>query len=68
MGVQPDIAYFEHDADIGIVGGGATLERAFEVAARAVFAIFTDLDKVQPNQSLTLEFDEATPNSLWSHG
>ena len=58
---QPDTSYFEHDADIGIVGRGATLEQAFEAAAHAVFAIFTDLDKVQPNESLTLEFDESDP-------
>ena len=39
--------YFEHDADIGIIGRGATLEQAFEAAAQAVFGIMTSLEKVQ---------------------
>lgn len=54
----PD-AYFEHDADIGVVGRGATLEEAFEAAARATFAIMTDITAVQPVESVTLEFEEA---------
>ena len=32
-------SYFEHDADIGIIGRGNTLEQAFETAAQAVFGI-----------------------------
>jgi tRNA-splicing ligase RtcB (3'-phosphate/5'-hydroxy nucleic acid ligase) len=39
--------YFEHDADIGIIGGGTTVEQAFEAAAQAVFGIVTDLDLVE---------------------
>lgn len=34
--------YFEHDADIGIIGRGATPEAAFEAAAVAVFAIMAE--------------------------
>ncbi|MGC2518011.1 MAG: archease [Burkholderiales bacterium] len=34
--------YFEHDADIGVIGRGATLEQAFESAAEATFAIMAD--------------------------
>lgn len=52
-------AYFEHDADMGIVGRGATLEAAFEAAARAAFAIMTDIDAVRPVESVSLEFEEA---------
>jgi SHS2 domain-containing protein len=54
----PD-AYFEHDADIGIVGRGATLEEAFEAAARAVFAIMAPLDAVHPAATVPIEFEEA---------
>lgn len=52
-------AYFEHDADMGIVGRGATLEAAFEAAARATFAIMTDIEAVRPVASVSLEFEEA---------
>lgn len=50
--------YFAHDADIGIIGRGATLEQAFEVAAQAVFGIMTRLENVQPETTITIEFEE----------
>jgi SHS2 domain-containing protein len=51
--------YFEHDADIGVVGRGGTVEEAFESAAAATFAIMADLTAVRPEQSVTLAFEEA---------
>ncbi len=51
--------YFEHDADVGIIGCGATVEQAFETGAQAVFAIITNLDAVQPKSAVTFEFEEA---------
>lgn len=50
--------YFEHDADIGIIGRGATLEQAFEAAAQAVFGIMTSLEKVQSETTVAIEFEE----------
>ena len=52
-------AYFEHDADIGLVGRGTTLEEAFEAAAAGMFAIMTDLACVRRERTVTLEFEEA---------
>ena len=54
-----DNEYFEHDADIGVVGRGVTLEEAFESAAAATFAIMADLSAVRPERSVTLDFEEA---------
>ena len=51
--------YFEHDADIGVAGRGATVEESFESAAAATFAIMVDLTAVRPEQSVTLAFEEA---------
>lgn len=51
--------YFEHDADIGVVGRGVTLEEAFESAAAATFAVMADLAAVRPERSVTLDFEEA---------
>jgi SHS2 domain-containing protein len=51
--------YFEHDADIGVAGRGATLEEAFESAAAATFGVMADLTAVRPEQSVTLAFEEA---------
>lgn len=52
-------AYFEHAADIGLIGRGATLEEAFESAALAMFAIMTDVSKVRHERTVPLEFEEA---------
>ncbi len=58
MTTQPQ-SYFEHDADIGVIGRGATVEQAFEAAAQAVFAIITPVDAVQPQATVSIEFEEA---------
>ncbi|MFA5915043.1 MAG: archease [Burkholderiales bacterium] len=52
-------AYFEHGADVGIVGRGRSIEQAFEHAAVAVFALMTRTDEVRPQQSMAIEFEEA---------
>lgn len=55
----PSHTYFEHDADMGIVGRGSTLEEAFEAAARATFAIMTDIAAVRHEDTVAIEFEEA---------
>ena len=52
-------AYFDHDADVGVIGRGATLEAAFEAAARATFAIMADPAQVRPAETVPVEFEEA---------
>lgn len=54
-------AYFEHDADVGIVGRGPTLEQCLEDAAGAVFAIMADPSGVAPEAELEVEFREPDP-------
>lgn len=55
------IAYFEHDADMGIIGRGERIEEAFENAATAVFAMMTGLRGIKPQTSIAVEFEEADP-------
>ncbi|MBS0484626.1 MAG: archease, partial [Proteobacteria bacterium] len=52
-------SYFEHDADIGIIGRGLTVEQSFEAAAHAVFAIITHIEEVQPVTVVAVEFEES---------
>jgi SHS2 domain-containing protein len=52
-------AYFGHDADIGIIGRGASVEEAFETAAAAMFSIMTDLAGVRAVRKVTIAFEEA---------
>lgn len=51
-------SYFEHDADMGIVGRGATLERAFESAAEATFAIMAEPGSLRESLEVSLSFTE----------
>jgi SHS2 domain-containing protein len=50
--------YFRHDADVGVVGRGSTVEAAFEAAAVATFAVMGDLAQVRPREVVRFAFDE----------
>ena len=50
--------YFEHGADIGVVGRGASVEQAFVKAAESMFAIMTEPELVQPAVEFEVDFDE----------
>ncbi len=54
-------SFFEHDADVGVIGHGPRLEDAFCDAARAVFSLSTDLEAVRPTERIAIEFDESDP-------
>lgn len=58
-GAADRYGYFDHDADVGIVGRGATLEESFEAAAQATFALMTDISAVRPARTVRVEFEEA---------
>lgn len=49
--------YFEHQADIGIIGKGKTIEEAFEQAAQAMFNIMVDIKKVKPKEKIIIKAD-----------
>jgi SHS2 domain-containing protein len=53
--------YFEHEADIGIIGRGPTLKAAFVAAAQAVFAIMAEPAEIQETLSVAVEFEEDDP-------
>jgi len=51
--------YFDHDADVGVFGRGATIEQAFENAARATFALMWEPRDVAMRDEVEVEFAEA---------
>jgi len=53
-----DKNYFNHDADIGIIGRGQSLEESFEQAAQATFALMGNLIEIQPKKTVSFNFDE----------
>lgn len=46
--------HFQHDADIGLLGCGATLDEAFEQIAIALTAVITDPAGVQPRVEVSI--------------
>ncbi len=56
--------YFDHDADIGIVGVGHTFPEAFCEAARAMFAVMVELETVRPAQVVSIRCQAVSPDEL----
>lgn len=56
-----ETAYFEHDADIGVIGRGPTLENALVAAAAATFAIMVHPAQVRPLARVLVDFEESDP-------
>jgi hypothetical protein len=54
--VEDDYDYFDHDADTGVIGRGATLQEAFEHAAEATFALMCDPMTVERRESIAFDF------------
>lgn len=52
---------FDHDADIGIVGHGATVEAAFEAAATALFDLECRVEGIAPLHRVDVAFEESDP-------
>lgn len=50
--------YFAHEADMGIIGRGQTVEQAFIQAAKAVFAYMVDINQVKINRTVRFHFQE----------
>lgn len=56
--LDANAGYFAHDADIGVVGRGATVEEAFVNCARALFAITADPAALRPSEHFEVAFEE----------
>lgn len=57
--------HFEHDADIGVRGIGATMAEAFEQAALALTAVVTDPAAVREVEQVGIECDAASSEDLF---
>lgn len=47
--------FLEHTADVYVEVCGESLERAFELAGKALFEVMTDTSKVKPRQTYVVE-------------
>ncbi len=50
--------YFDHDADIGIIGRGETIETCFANTAHVMFSLMANIENVHQIQIITFEFEE----------
>ncbi len=57
--------YFDHKADVGIIGIGTTLPEAFEQAAKAMFDLMYDVEKVKPLEEIQVECEANNPEELF---
>jgi SHS2 domain-containing protein len=60
-----DYELFEHEADQGIRGYGATAEEAFEHAAEALFEIMCDTSQVEPAEEVSVTVSAPDLNALF---
>ena len=51
--------YFDHDADIGIIGRGPSVDAAFVAAAEAMFDLICDVGALTPRTRVEIDFEEA---------
>lgn len=58
-------SYFEHIADVGIIGKGATLEEAFEEGAKAMFNVMVDIKKVSQKKTAKVSCSASNPEELF---
>lgn len=56
--LEENYSYFDHEADIGIIGQGPNIEEAFISAAQAVFAIMADPKFLKTTTEIKINFEE----------
>ena len=55
----------EHEADVGVLGIGKTLEEAFQEGAKAMFSVMVNLDDLSPDKMVQVECDAVDDESLF---
>ncbi len=63
--MQKRYDYFNHKADVGIIGIGTTLQEAFEQAAKAMFNLMYDVEKVKPLEEIKIECEANNSEELF---
>ncbi|MEK6815061.1 MAG: archease [Nitrospirota bacterium] len=56
---------FEHEADVGVRGAGATLAEAFEEGARAMFSVMFEIERVEPRTEIRVQCRAQDVESLF---
>lgn len=55
-------SFFQHDANIGIIGRGINIETCFSNIARTLFSMMVDVENIHQTQVITFEFESDDPS------
>ncbi len=55
----------EHEADIGILGIGSSVEEAFEEGAKGLFSVMAEIDNINPNEEIEINCTAPKLDSLF---
>ncbi|MDI6858035.1 MAG: archease [Dehalococcoidia bacterium] len=67
MEQPPPFEVFDHTADVGIVARGDTLAEAFANAARGMFSLMVDLERVAEREERCIDVQADDPEGLVVH-
>lgn len=57
--------YFEHQADVGIIGIGKSLEEAFQEGARAMFQVMAEIKNIKSKKEIKIKCTAVDESSLF---
>lgn len=57
--------YFEHQADVGIIGFGKTLDHAFEEGAKAMFQVMAEIANIEPKKEIRITVEAYDQETLF---
>ena len=57
--------FLEHQADVGILAEGKTIEESFSEGAKAMFEVMVDLNKVNPTKPIDINCKAETLENLF---
>ena len=57
--------YFDHEADIGIIGYGTSLNEAFGEGAKAMFQIMANIKNVEPKKEIKIDIEASDEEALF---
>jgi SHS2 domain-containing protein len=63
--MEAKFEYFDHEADIGIVGYGKNLEEAFEQGAKAMFNIMADINNIELKKEIKIKVEAPDEETLF---